>query len=290
MRVSEYEAKSLIQNSKIPSIDYVANPYTGCDFGCAYCYASFSGRFVGEPVKEWGNFVAVKTNAVALVRKELEKMSAEKKRGTILLSSVTDPYMGIEKKREITRGILGALVGNRWSGIVRILTKSPIVTRDIDLLKQLPQSEVGLTVTTTDDAISRWLEVRAPSATRRLHTLKELHEAGIRTFAFVGPLLPHFAEQPELLDTLLGRLAETGVREVYMEHINLKRYIVERMNKVLEGEPDSVQAAYKNARKASHRERMDDIVAELLNKHGLRLRFDEVVYHDEFQAKHAGGS
>ena len=287
MRFSEYSAKSLIQASKIPSIDFVANPYTGCDFGCAYCYASFSGRFVGQPVKEWGNFVAVKSNAVELVQKELAKMSEKKKSGTILLSSVTDPYMGIEKKREITRGILSALVEHSWTGIVRILTKSPIVTRDIDLLKQLPKSEVGLTVTTTDDTISRWLEVRAPSATRRLRTLPELHDAGIRTFAFVGPLLPHFAERPDLLDALFEQLAATGVREVYMEHINLKRYITERMNAVLENEPEAVKAAYKTAKKSDHRKKMDEIVAPLLVKHGLKLRFDEVIFHDEFQEKHA---
>lgn len=287
MRTSEYTAKSLIQASKIPSIDYVINPYTGCDFGCAYCYASFSGRFVGEPVKEWGNFVAVKANAVELVRNEMGKMSAERKSRTVLLSSVTDPYMGIEKKREITRGILSELVAHSWTGIVRILTKSPIVTRDIDLLKQLPRSEVGLTVTTTDDTISRWLEMRAPHATRRLRTLQELHDAGINTFAFVGPLLPHFAERPDLLDTLFARLAETGVHEVYMEHINLKRYITERMNPVLENEPDDVKAAYSGARKSDHRARMDAIVAPLLKKHGLKLRFDEVIFHDEFQEKHA---
>jgi DNA repair photolyase len=166
MKIAEIEAKSLIQRSKIPSIDYVANPYTGCMLACAYCYASFSGRFVGEPVNQWGNFVYVKKNAVELVRKELRKMTCTKRNGSLLLSSVTDPYQGPERNLRITRGILEALVDNQYPGMIRILTKSPLVTRDIDLLSGLPRVEVGMTVTTTEDRVSRWLEVRAPSASR----------------------------------------------------------------------------------------------------------------------------
>lgn len=76
MKTAEYEAKKLIQKSKIPSIDYVINPYTGCTFACAYCYASFSGRLVGEPVKNWGNFVFVKRNAIELAQNELRACPA----------------------------------------------------------------------------------------------------------------------------------------------------------------------------------------------------------------------
>ena len=160
-------------------------------------------------------------------------MPRDKREGTFLLSSVTDPYQGPERKYLLTRGILTVLAEERYPGIVRILTKSPLVVRDIDLLRRLPRADVGMTVTTTDDKISRWLEVRAPRSSHRLKALAALHEAGIPTFAFVGPLLPHFAERPDLLDQLFGRLVDVGVREVYIEHINLKQYIRERMNLVL---------------------------------------------------------
>ena len=286
MRIAETEAKSLIQKSKIPSIDFVANPYTGCILGCAYCYASFMGPKVGETVKSWGDYLYVKTNAVELARQELARISPEKRQGTLLLSSVTDPYQGPERRYLLTRGILTVLVEERYPGIVRILTKSPLVVRDIDLLTRLPRVDVGMTVTTTDDRVSRWLEVRAPRSSHRLKALAALHEAGIPTFAFVGPLLPHFAETPDLLDPLFGRLVDAGVREVYVEHINLKQYIRERMNLVLAEEEPEVREAYARARAKSHREKLDEIVAGLLIKHSLRLRFDEVIYHDEFQAKH----
>ncbi len=88
MKLAEIEAKTLIQKSKIASIDYVINPYTGCMLACAYCYAGFSGRLVGESIKQWGNFVYAKKNAVELARNELSKMSDAKRYGTILLSSV----------------------------------------------------------------------------------------------------------------------------------------------------------------------------------------------------------
>ncbi|AVV47826.1 radical SAM protein [Streptomyces sp. P3] len=284
MEPVEIEAKTLIQKSNTPSNDYVINPYTGCVLGCAYCFASFAGRQFGRSVKEWGDYLYVKKNAVELAHKELAKMPEHKRHGTMLLSSVTDPYQGHETKYRLTRGVLRELRTVEYPGLVRILTKSPVVIRDIDLLASLPRAEVGMTVTTADDKVSRWLEVRAPLASRRLRTLAELREAGIPTFAFVGPLLPHFATQPELLDHLFGQLVEAGITEVFMEHINLKRYIRERMDQVLADEPDEVREAYVQARTKEHRERLDAIVADLLAKHGLRLRFDEVVHHDDNDA------
>ncbi len=284
MEPVEIEAKTLIQKSKTPSNDYVINPYTGCVFGCAYCFASFAGRQFGRSVQEWGDYLYVKKNAVELARKELAKIPEHKRHGTMLLSSVTDPYQGHEAQYRLTRGILRELDAVAYPGLVRILTKSPLVTRDIDLLTSLPRTEVGMTVTTTDDKVSRWLEVRAPLASRRLRTLAELNEAGIDTYAFVGPLLPHFATQPEFLDHLFGQFVEAGVTEVFMEHINLKRYIRDRMDQVLTGEPEEVREAYLQARTKEHRDQLDVIVAELLAKHGLRLRFDEVVHHDDNDA------
>ncbi|WP_326732758.1 radical SAM protein [Streptomyces phaeochromogenes] len=284
MEPVEIEAKTLIQKSKTPSNDYVINPYTGCVLGCAYRFASFAGRQFGRSATEWGDYLYVKTNAVELARKELAKMPEDKRRGTMLLSSVTDPYQGHETKYRLTRGILSELDAIAYPGLVRILTKSPVVTRDIDLLTSPPRAEVGMTVTTADDKVSRWLEVRAPLASRRLRTLTELREADIPTFAFVGPLLPHFAARPELLDHLFGQLVETGITEVFMEHINLKRYIRERMDQVLADEPAEAREAYLQARTKEHRERLDAIVAVLLANHGLRLRFDEVVHHDDNDA------
>ncbi|MGH7342852.1 MAG: radical SAM protein, partial [Candidatus Rokuibacteriota bacterium] len=225
MKIQEIEAKTVLVASKLPDADYVVNPYTGCQFACAYCYASFMGRFVDEPVARWGEYVYAKVNAPAVVRAELRRWSPRKRRSSVLLSSVTDPYHGIEERYRLSRDILSAFVEATYPGSISVLTKSPLVLRDVDLLRELPDVEVGMTVTTTDDRVSRFLEVKAPTSTRRLRTLDELARRGLRTYAFVGPLLPHFRYAPHLLEAVIRALADAGVRSVYVEHLNLRRYI-----------------------------------------------------------------
>lgn len=281
MRIAEITATTLLVKSKLPDADYVVNPYTGCHFGCAYCYASFMGRFVNEPIENWGNYLYVKTNAVEVFDRELRQWPPERRCSSIFLSSVTDPYQGAEKRYRLTRGILEVLVREQYPGMVSILTKSPLVLRDVELLRSLPNLEVGMTVTTTDDKVSRWLEVRAPAASRRLRTLKELSLQGISTYAFVGPLLPHFRYQRELLEELFARIADAGVRSLYVEHMNLRRYIKERLWQVLRNETQEVQAVYREASSSAHRQFLDSIVAELIQKYGFTLRLGEVLYHNE---------
>ncbi|PYM41762.1 MAG: radical SAM protein, partial [Candidatus Rokuibacteriota bacterium] len=188
---------------------------------------------------------------------------------------------GAEKKYRLTRGILGVLAREPYPGVVSILTKSPLVLRDADLLATIPRAHVGLTVTTTDDRLSRFLEVRAPLASRRLETLAALNSRGIETYAFVGPLLPHFRYDRGALDALFAGLARAGVRSLYVEHINLRPYIQQRMQRALRSAPPEVQAVYRDARTDEHRRVLDTIVAELLAKHGLTLRLSRVLYHDQ---------
>ena len=281
MKINEIEAKSILVRSKLPDAEYVVNPYIGCVFGCHYCYASFAGRFVGEPIGNWGSYVYAKINAVPLFEVELARLRRAGRAPSILLSSVTDAYQGAEKKYRLTRGILGVLAREPYPGVVSILTKSPLVLRDADLLATIPRAHVGLTVTTTDDRLSRFLEVRAPLASRRLETLAALNLRGIETYAFVGPLLPHFRYDRGALDALFAGLARAGVRSLYVEHINLRPYIQQRMQRALRSAPPEVQAVYRDARTDEHRRVLDTIVAELLAKHGLTLRLSRVLYHDQ---------
>jgi len=281
MKVVETEAKSILVRSKLPDAEYVVNPYTGCVFGCHYCYASFAGRFVGEPIGNWGNYVYAKINAVPLFEVELARLRRAGRAPSILLSSVTDAYQGAEKKYRLTRGILEVLAREPYPGVVGILTKSPLVLRDADLLATIPRAHVGLTVTTTDDRLSRFLELRAPLASRRLETLAALSSRGIETYAFVGPLLPHFRYDRGALDALFAGLARAGVRSLYVEHVNLRPYIQQRMQRALRSAPPEVQAVYRDARSDEHRRVLDTIVVELLAKHGLTLRLSRALYHQE---------
>lgn len=271
----------MLVESKLPDADYVVNPYTGCEFGCLYCYASFMGRFVNESIDNWGNYLYVKANAVKVFEEDLKRWGPERRTASILLSSVTDAYQGAEKQYQLTRGILEILVREAYPGVVSILTKSPLILRDVDLIRRLPRPDVGMTITTTDDNLSRFLEIRAPLASRRFRTLKKLHEEGIDTYAFVGPLLPHFRYRPDLLDQLFAQLAEAKVQSIYVEHMNLKPYIKERLWPTLEKEPAEVQEVYRGASTKEHRQALDEIVDGLIKKYSLRLRLNEVIYHNQ---------
>lgn len=282
------EAKSMLVKSKLPDADYVVNPYVGCEFACQYCYASFMGRFVNEPFQNWGNYLYAKTNGVTVFEEDLKRIRSRGAAPSILLSSVTDPYQGAEKKCRLTRGILEVLAREPYPGVVGILTKSPMVERDIDLLQRLPGAEIGMTITTTDDAISRFLEVHAPLASRRLKTLAKLNDNGLNTYAFVGPLLPHFRYQPQQLDALFRGLVKAGVRSVYVEHMNMRQYIRERLWKLLDEQPQAVQDVYRGAAGEGHRKALDEIVAGLLQKYGLTLRLNEVLYHNQRKSQPAG--
>ena len=151
----QIEAKSILSKSGIDGIAYCVNPYVGCSHGCAYCYASFMKRFTGHR-EPWGSFVDVKVNAPMLLEKQTRRAGA----GTILLSSVTDPYQPAEARYRVTRGCLEVLAGRHFP--VDILTKSPLVLRDLDLLKTFDNLSVGLTITTDDDAMRKVFEPGAP--------------------------------------------------------------------------------------------------------------------------------
>ena len=157
MDFREVQAKSILSPCGIPGIDYVINPYTGCRFGCTYCYASFMGRFLKDKsISDWGNYVYAKVNAPELLRKEIKRLKEKGVGKEIFLSSVTDPYQGVEAKYQLTRQCLEILGEYGFEGYVSILTKSDLVLRDIDLLKKLKHITVGLTITSTNDSISRY--------------------------------------------------------------------------------------------------------------------------------------
>jgi DNA repair photolyase len=195
MLIREKRVKSILSKSGIPGVDYCVNPYVGCSHACKYCYATFMKRFTGHK-EDWGTFVDVKVNAPEILNRELKRARA----GHVMISSVTDPYQtAMEGKYKLTRQCLEALLPHRFS--IGILTKSPLVLRDLDLLRQLKEVEVGFTVTTDRDEIRKLFEPNAPPIEARVQALKTLHENGIRTYAFIGPVLP---QNPERLAESLG--------------------------------------------------------------------------------------
>jgi DNA repair photolyase len=205
--VCEIQAKSILNVSKIH--DYCVNPYTGCEVGCVYCYAAlFMRRYSGHS-EPWGEFVDVKINAPELLAKQIDKA----KRGTIWFASVCDPYQPLEERYALTRRSLEILVGRDFP--VEIQTKSARVRRDLDVIRRIPDVEVGFTIATDDETIAGMFEPRASPVGERVEVLREFKAAGVSTFAFAGPLLPG---NPEKLAAFLAGAVD--------------RVLIDRMNYV----------------------------------------------------------
>ena len=187
--IREKGVKSVLSKSGIPGVDYCLNPYVGCAHGCKYCYATFMKRFTGH-TEPWGTFVDVKVNTPEVLQRQLRRA----RRGYVMLSSVTDPYQPLEKRYGLTRRCLEILLRHEFP--VGILTKSPLVLRDLDLIGQFEDIDVGMTITTDDEGIKKIFEPETPPIETRIQALKVLHDRGIGTYAFIGPLLP---QNPEAL-------------------------------------------------------------------------------------------
>ena len=219
MIVKEVQAKSILSVSKI--YPYVINPYTGCQHNCTYCYASFMKRFTGHQ-EPWGQFVDVKINAPDLLMYEITK----KKKARVWISGVCDPYQPLENKYGLTRRCLQILADHNWP--VSVQTRSPLVLRDLDVLRSGEEFEVGLSVTTADDEIRRLFEPDAPSIQERIHALDVLHQAGIRTYVMIAPMLPGSEDLAESLVgkvdfVILDRMNYTHANWVYKKHNLLEK-------------------------------------------------------------------
>jgi len=181
MIVKEVYAKTILSKSKVS--DYTINAYIGCEHGCTYCYARFMKRFTAHK-EDWGEFVDVKINATNLLQREIRK----KRAGRVWISGMCDPYQPLEKKYELTKRCLEVLLRHGWPVIIQ--TKSPIVLRDLELLTEFNQIEVGLTITTSNENIGKIFEPNSPPIKERIETLEELHSLGVNTYVMIAPILP----------------------------------------------------------------------------------------------------
>ncbi|QDX94021.1 radical SAM protein [Brevibacillus laterosporus] len=180
------------------------NPYTGCSFGCSYCYVRQMpvATFRKE---EWGTWVDIKREAAEILRKELRRAKTKGK-VTIFMSSSTDPYQPIEHKEKVTRSFLEVMV-QAPPDFLFIQTRSPLVRRDIDLLLLLKDKvRVSMTVETDREDIRKHFTPDAPPISARLKTLQLLADAGIPTQATIAPLLPSSEEFPHKLKSLVNRI------------------------------------------------------------------------------------
>lgn len=209
MIIRHVSTRTIAAKSKLPDADFVINPYTGCTHGCVYCYAEFMCRFTGHAGEKWGTFMDIKEGGRMPGPGVLEGK-------TILVGSVTDPYNHLEKKYQKTRLILDRL--KELNARVEVLTKSPLVLRDVDILKRLKNPRVGISFSTMDAGrLARLIEPRAASPLDRLETMKQLKKAGIETYAFISPLFPLLTDYREIVGAV-----EKYAAFICFENLNLR--------------------------------------------------------------------
>ncbi|ASJ00570.1 SPL family radical SAM protein [Thermococcus gorgonarius] len=224
LRVIEKKAKSIYTRSRIPGVDWTVNQYVGCTFACKYCYAKFMAKW--RDYGEWGTWVEVKTNAPELARKRVK--------GSVVMSTVSDPYQPIEAELKLTRRILQYMDKRNE---LSILTKSPLVTRDIELFKLFRSIEVGLTINGFTGREKRLFEPLTPVHGARVSALKELKEAGLRTYVFVSPIIPGITDVFAIVED-----TRDFADYYFFEVLNLRAAGREFQALLKEGYPESSEA------------------------------------------------
>ena len=211
--VQEEKARRIITRNDSPdlSFDRSINPYRGCEHGCTYCFARPTHAYMGlSPGLDFETRLFVKPNAPELLERELADPAYQPR--TIAMGTNTDPYQPIEKRWQLTRRILEVL--ERTNHPVGIVTKSHLVTRDIDILSRMAAkglAKVALSVTTLDRKLARSLEPRAATPAKRLEAIRLLSEAGVPTAVLVAPIIP--AVNDAEIERILDACYHMGARE-----------------------------------------------------------------------------
>lgn len=205
--------KTVITRNDSPDIafDRSINPYRGCEHGCVYCFARPTHAYMGLSAGlDFETKLFAKQGAAELLEKELANPNYKPQ--TIAIGTNTDPYQPIERSRRVMRSLLEVL--HRTSHPVAIVTKSNLVTRDIDLLAPMAAeglAKVAISITTLDPVLARKMEPRAPTPAKRLEAIRQLSAAGIPVAVMVAPILPGLTDHE--IEKILAAAWEAGARE-----------------------------------------------------------------------------
>lgn len=277
------------------------NPYVGCAFGCAYCYARYAHRWVldrnanahpelgdvtadRETLPPWLAFerrIFVKQNAADTLRKALrhgsDKHLALINGDSIVIGTATDPFQPAERRFRITRSILEVLADHEGLSVV-IITKSPLITRDVDVLRRLARNNelsVHISLITVDRDLARKLEPRAPTPEARLRALGRLREAGIYAGINVMPVLPGITDAPRQLEEVVRSVSAMGATYLNSCPLRLRSSARARYLPFIEQEfPHLAKRywatyAYDHKVSASYTERLRRTMKRLCERHGV---------------------
>lgn len=296
-------AKTVLNGPEVTGMGFWSiNPYVGCALGCAYCYARYAHRYVAERVATadaaddrlaadlkamapWLAFerrIFVKRNAPELIARTLRNGSDRHLKlingETIVIGTATDPYQPAERRFRLTRGILEVLANHPGLRVV-IITKSPLVTRDIDVMLRLMRHssiQIHLSLITLDRELARRLEPRSPTPDARVRALRRLRESGIDAGINCMPVLPGITDNPADLEALVKCVAEAGATYVGACTLRLQSSARDRYLPFIDQEFPHLSERYRRTYASSpavgkkYSEGMHRFFRKLCDRHGVR--------------------
>ena len=268
--IKEINVNDYLTSSKLPSADYVINPYVGCPHACKYCYAVFMKRFTNHD-EAWGSFLDVKRCDKPI---SLGKLSGK----SVFLSSVTDCYNPLEEKYEITKNILKELI--HANAKINIATKSKLILRDLEILKQMKDLEVSISINTLDEEFKNDMD-EASSIRERLKTLKILHDNGIYTVLFMSPIFPYITDFKKIIDA-----SKDYVDEYWFENLNLRMpYKTDILNYIKTEQP-KLYPSYVDIYIKNNRTYWDELAEEIKTYcESNNIKYKNYFHHDEIVKK-----
>ncbi len=249
LEVREVKCSTVLRRMNFSHVsEYTANFYRGCTHGCVYCYAPS----LIHDERRWGYFVDAKANSPQLLRKELGQIHEKE---VVFLSSASDPYQPVEARFKITRRCLEALLERDFPVI--ILTRSPLVLRDTDLLKKFTWLRVGCSISSVSN---KFYEPGVVSVSRRIETLRRLHEHGITTWVSMAPVIPQLVLED--VGMLLKKLKKSGVSCVVF---GMLRFIGYEESRIMFEQRTNLRSASVMRKEKEVREE----IAKLVSSNGL---------------------
>jgi len=275
--------RSILNSPMQTGMDFWSlNPYVGCEFGCSYCYARYAHRYVVERARDAGRLseeqlpefrgphgweafeqrIFVKEHILSALERDLQRYFRSvgptatgresfrvRPSNTIVIGTATDPYQPAERRFRLTRQVLERLARCEELS-VGLITKSPLVARDIDVLQRVQARndlEIYVSLITVDAALIRKVEVRTPLPAVRLRALRRLTAAGLNAGLIVAPVLPGVTDDLPRLEALFGAARDAGARFLHAGPLRLYPGIRDRFLPVLEEHFPELAARYRRA-------------------------------------------
>ncbi len=272
-------SKVATNNRRLP-FTHAINPYRGCEFACRYCYARYTHEFIERTPEDFEHKIYFKENAAWLLRQELQRLKPETE---IAIGTATDPYQPLERKQLVTRSILQVFA--QTSGFrLGIVTKSPLILRDLDLLTEIAQRHqltVHHTVTTVDERLARLLEPRAPRPDLRLAAVTQLRRAGIRSGVLCSPLMPGITDSRRSIEAVAKAASAADASFLYAGPLFLKPCSLPTfLSFVAEHFPDQLESYRRRYLKSAfvspeYAKRVHDLVQAICREYKLGSRYAE---------------